>query len=263
MQVNTNPRGAFAEQTEQTGGAGLQADIKTMTAIGVYAAAVVTCITVQNSRGVKRVEPLAPDLVEAQVRAVIEDHHVTHIKIGMVGSTEIAQAIHSILIDYPEIKVVYDPVFSTENNGLLSDNDLVDSVRELLLPLTTVLTPNIFEAHILTPGSDTAAAAAMGILETGCENVLLTGTHGKTSDVVHALYSNHRELEQFHYQRLPHKYHGSGFTLASSVAAQIALGQDVLGAVRKGLEYTRKTLLNANRIGMGQYHPNRFFWDKK
>ncbi|MCK4703869.1 MAG: bifunctional hydroxymethylpyrimidine kinase/phosphomethylpyrimidine kinase, partial [Gammaproteobacteria bacterium] len=161
------------------------------------------------------------------------------------------------------IPVIYDPVFSTETDGALSTEDLVDTVRTLLLPVTKILTPNIHEVHALAPGSDTPTAAAMGLLESDVEYILLTGTHGKTLDVVHTLYSNNRELATFHNERLPHKYHGSGCTLASSIAAQIALGQDVLGAVRKGLEYTHKTLVHANRIGMGQYHPNRFFWDKK
>jgi hydroxymethylpyrimidine/phosphomethylpyrimidine kinase len=103
----------------------------------------------------------------------------------------------------------------------------------------------------------------MCLLETEVEYILLTGTHGKTPDVVHTLFSNNRELESFHNERLPHKYHGSGCTLASSVAAHIALGLEVQSAVRKALEYTHKTLVHANRIGMGQYHPNRFFRDEE
>ena len=245
---------------DPSGGAGIQADIESVSSHGGMATPIITAATVQDTRNVMSFSPMPADLIIEQARAILEDMPVSVIKIGMVGSAEIARAIHSILTDYPDIGVVYDPVFSTENDGSLSTSDLVDNVRELLLPLTTILTPNIFEAHILTPGSDTAAAAAMGILETGCENVLLTGTHGKTSDVVHALYSNHRELEQFHYQRLPHKYHGSGCTLAASLAALLATGIDVTSASRHALDYTHKTLVNARRIGMGQYHPDRFFW---
>ena len=178
------------------------------------------------------------DLIE-QARAVLEDMPIAAIKIGVVGSTEIATAIHSIITDYPAIPVIYDPVFSTETDGALSTEDLVDTVRTLLLPVTKVLTPNIHEVHALAPGSDTPTAAAMGLLETDVEYILLTGTHGKTPDVVHTLFSNHRQLETFHNERLPHKYHGSGCTLASSIAAQIALGQEVLGAVRKRSEERR------------------------
>jgi len=247
---------------DPSGGAGIQADIESISSHGCMASPIITAATVQDTQNVISFSPMPADLIVEQARAILEDMPVSVIKIGMVGSAEIAQAIHSILIDYPEIKVVYDPVFSTENNGLLSTNDLVDSVRELLLPLTTILTPNIFESHALIPGSDTAAAAAMGILETECEYVLLTGTHGKTSDVVHNLYSNHRELKQFHYERLPNKYHGSGCTLAASVAALLAMQLDITNAVHHALDYTHKTLVNGKRIGMGQYHPDRFFWLK-
>ena len=245
---------------DPSGGAGIQADIESVSSHGCMAAPIITAATVQDTRNVMSFLPMPADLIIEQARAILEDMPVSVIKIGMVGSAEIARAIHSILMDYPEIKVVYDPVFSTENNGSLSASDLVDNVRELLLPLTTILTPNIFEAHALTPGADTATAAAMGLLENKCEYVLLTGTHAKTSDVVHTLFGNHRELQQFHYARLPHKYHGSGCTLAASVAALLAVGHETLSAVHNALDYTHKTLVNARRIGMGQYHPDRFFW---
>lgn len=260
MNQNSLPVVLCFSGLDPSGGAGIQADIEAISSHGCMAAPIITAATVQDTQNVISFSPMPADLIIEQARAILEDMPISMIKIGMVGSAEIAQAIHSILIDYPDIRVVYDPVFSTEGNGALSTNDLVDNVRELLLPLTTVLTPNIFEAHTLTPGSDTIAAAAMGLLETECEYVLLTGTHGKTSDVVHRLYSNHRELEQFHYERLPHKYHGSGCTLAASVAALIATDLEVTNAVHHALDYTHKTLVNGRRIGMGQYHPDRFFW---
>ena len=247
---------------DPTGGAGIQADIETITSHGCIAASIITAATVQDTVDVMSFSPMPSDLIVEQARAILEDMPISMVKIGMVGSAEIAMAIHSILTDYPDIPVVYDPVFSTETNALLSTEDLVDTVRTLLLPLTTVLTPNIFEIHALSPGSDTPTAAAMGLLESDVEYILLTGTHGKTPDVVHTLFSNNREMEVFHNERLPHKYHGSGCTLASSIAAHMALGQDVLGALRNGLEYTHNALKNAYRVGMGQYHPNRCFWIK-
>lgn len=248
---------------DPTGGAGIQADIETLSSHGCVAASIITAATVQDTVDVMSFSPMPSEIIIEQARAILEDMPISAIKIGMVGSAEIAMAIHSILADYSDIPVIYDPVFSTETNASLSTEDLIDAVRTLLLPITKILTPNIHEVHALSPGSDTPSAAAMGLLETEVEYILLTGTHGNTPDVVHTLFSNNRELETFRNQRLPHKYHGSGCTLASSIAAQIALGQEVLGAVRKGLEYTHKTLVHANRIGMGQYHPNRFFWDKK
>jgi len=247
---------------DPTGGAGISADIETLSSHGCIAAPIITAATVQDTVDVSSFSPMPADLLVEQARAVLEDMPVAVIKIGMVGSAEVVMAIRSILTDYPDIPVIYDPVFSTEKDSALSSEEVIDSVKTLLLPLTRILTPNVFEVHALAPGSDTPTAAAMGLLESDVDYILLTGTHGKTPDVVHTLFSNHREIESFHYARLPHKYHGSGCTLASSIAAQTALGQEPLGAVRQALDYTYKTLLNAHRLGMGQYHPNRFFWDK-
>ena len=245
------------------GGAGITADIEAITSNGCFAATVITAATVQDSQDVISFSPMPANLIVEQARAILEDMPVKAIKIGMVGSAEIAEAIHSVLRDYASIKVIYDPVFSTEKDGALSTPDLVTAVSDLLLPTTHILTPNIFEVHHLAPGSDTATAAAMGLLETGCHYILLTGTHGKTSDVQHALYSEHRELKRFHYERLPHKYHGSGCTLASSLSALIAQGHDEVHACHQALDYTHQTLINAYRLGMGQHHPNRFYWMNK
>ncbi len=245
---------------DPSGGAGILADIESISSQGAVCAPIITAATVQDTQDVMSFAPMPADLIVEQARAVLEDMPISMIKIGMVGSAEIAQAIHSVLKDYPDIKVVYDPVFSTETDGALSTPDLAYSVRALLLPLTTILTPNIFEVHILAPGSDTPAAAAVGLLETDCDYVLLTGTHGKTQDVVHTLYGNHRELKRFSYERLPHKYHGSGCTLAASLAAMLATGSNIENAVHQALDYTYKTLVHGHRIGMGQFHPDRFYW---
>lgn len=246
--------------SDPTGGAGIQADIEAIISQGVHPAPVITAVTAQDTHNVIDFAPIPPDLVIQQARAVLEDMPVTVIKIGMLGNADIAHAVHTLLRDYPDIPVVYDPVFSAEGGGQLSQPDLVDAVRSEILPLTSLLTPNIFEVHALAPGSDTPAAAALGLLETQCEHILLTGTHGKTPDVVHTLFGNHREIKTYIYKRLPYKYHGCGCTLAASIAALLAVGLDTTSAVHHGLDYTYKTLVHARRIGMGQLHPDRLFW---
>ena len=247
---------------DPSGGAGIMADMEAISSQGALCAPIITAATVQDTQDVMSFAPMPADLIIEQARAVLEDMPISVIKIGMVGSAEIAQAIHTILMDYPDIKVVYDPVFSTEKDGALSTPELPSVVRTMLLPHTTILTPNLFEVHQLAPGSDTPAAAAIGLLESDVDYILLTGTHGKTSDVVHILYSGSRELKRYHYERLPHKYHGSGCTLASSLAALLATSNEIESAVGQALDYTHKTLVHGKRIGMGQFHPNRFFWMK-
>ena len=245
---------------DPTGGAGIQADIEAIASNGGHCAPVVTAVTVQDTSNVFEFAPIPEDLVISQARAILEDMPVRAIKIGMISTADNAQAIHSILRDYPHLPVVYDPVFSSESDGQLSQPDLIPAVRSLILPLTTVLTPNIHEVHKLSPGADTPAAAALGLLETECDYILVTGTHGKTSNVVHALYADHRELKTFSYDRLPGKYHGCGCTLAASIAALLAQEMNTINAIHQALDYTYKTLLSARQLGMGQQHPNRLFW---
>ncbi len=245
---------------DPTGGAGIQADIEATASNGAHCAPVITCVTAQDTSNVFEFVPMPPELLVSQARAVLQDMPVRAIKIGMIGTAENAEAIHSILRDYPKLPVVYDPVFSSESDGQLSQPDLIPTVLSQILPLTTVLTPNIHEVHRLSPGADTAAAAALGLLEANCDYILLTGTHGKTSDVVHALYADHRELKNFHYPRLPGKYHGCGCTLAASLSALLAQDMPMVNAAHQALDYTYKTLQHGRQLGMGQQHPNRLFW---
>ena len=130
--------------SDPTGGAGIQADIKTLTMLGVYGAAAITCVTVQNSHGVTAIQPLDPELVAAQIRAVLDDHHVHHVKIGMVGSTPIARAIGESLAGF-EGEVIYDPVLSATTGQPLMEESGLDSLRRELLRRTTILTPNLPE----------------------------------------------------------------------------------------------------------------------
>ena len=260
MNSATTPVVLCFSGADPTGGAGIQADIEAIASNGAHCAPVVTCVTVQDTSNVEEFVPMPPELVVAQARAVLEDMPVKAIKIGMVGTAEIAEAIASILRQYPKLPVVYDPVFSSENNGQLSQPDLIPTVLSQILPLTRILTPNIFEVHQLSPGADTPSAAALGLLESDCDYILLTGTHGKTPDVVHSLYADHRELKKFHYERLPGKYHGCGCTLAASLSALVAQDMQTINAVHQALDYTYKTLQRARQLGMGQQHPNRLFW---
>jgi hydroxymethylpyrimidine/phosphomethylpyrimidine kinase len=245
---------------DPTGGAGIQADIEAIASNGAHCAPVVTSVTVQDTSNVAEFVPMPPELVVAQARAVLEDMPVKAIKIGMIGTAEVAEAIASILRQYPKLPVIYDPVFSSEGNDQLSQPDLIPTVLSQILPLTRILTPNIFEVHQLSPGADTPSAAAMGLLDSDCDYILLTGTHGKTPDVVHSLFADHRELKTFHYKRLPGKYHGCGCTLAASLSALVAQDMPTINAVHQALDYTYKTLQHARQLGMGQQHPNRLFW---
>ena len=246
--------------SDPTGGAGIQADIETLASMGCHTAPVITVITVQDTQDIKGYVPVDPVLLVQQSRAVLEDIAVSVFKIGMLGSVEIVEAIHTVLTDYPDVPVVLDPVLASGNGTQLADDELVDAMVTLLFPHTTVLTPNSNEARLLAPEGDNLDACAQEILDKGCEFVLITGTHENTPHVTNILYGNRRQIETFDWERLPGSYHGSGCTLSSAIAGLLAQGIDPFTAIHEAQEYTWEALKNGYRIGMGQHIPNRLFW---
>ncbi len=245
---------------DPSGGAGTQADIEALASHGCHTAPVITALTIQDTQEVMGYTPLDTTLIVEQARAVLEDMPVAAFKIGLLGSVEVVEGIHTLLTDYPNLPVVLDPVLTSGSGAELADDEVVEAMSSLLLPLTTVLTPNSLEARALAPEGDSLEACAMALLEKGVEFVLVTGTHENTPEVTNSFYGNRRLLETFTWSRLPGSYHGSGCTLASSIAGLLAQGLEPFSAVHEAQEYTWETLKHAYRLGMGQYLPNRLFW---
>ncbi|MCW9024976.1 MAG: hydroxymethylpyrimidine/phosphomethylpyrimidine kinase [Gammaproteobacteria bacterium] len=248
---------------DSTGGAGIQADIEAIISMGAHPAPIVTALTVQDTTGLSRYQATDALLSMEQARAVLEDMPVQVIKIGMLGSIEQIQMLEVLLTDYPEIPVILDPVLSAGGGGSLLETDGEDALCELLLPLTTLITPNTDEARILAPEADTIDACAQELMAYGSEYVLITGSHEATQHVENRLYSNQRLMEIFSWERLPHTYHGSGCTLASSIAGLLANGLEPFTAINEAQEYTWQSLQHAYRIGMGQLIPNRLYWARE
>ncbi len=247
---------------DSTGGAGLQADIEAIASMGGHAAPVATALTVQDTRQVIDFQPVDTPLLIEQARAILEDMPVSVFKIGMTGQVATVEAIHSILVDYPDVPVVLDPVLRGGGGGSLSENadELGAALRELLFPQATVATPNSEEARQLAPEADTLEACGQELLDTGCQFVLLTGTHEDSAHVENRLFGNHRLLETFTWERLPEQYHGSGCTLSAAIAGLLGQGLEVFTAVHEAQEYAWEALRNGYRLGMGQFLPNRLFW---
>jgi len=251
--------------TDPSGGAGLAADILAISAMGGYALPVVTAITVQDTLGVEDIHPLEAEWVADQARCVLEDMPVAAFKIGVMGSVEIVAAIAEVVSDYPEIPLILDPVLASEGGDALANEQVIIAMRELLLPQTTVLTPNVLEARRLAshdgeedgPDLDECAGRLIGM---GCEFVLITGTHESGPQVTNRLYGSEGLIQALNWDRLTGSYHGSGCTLASALAATIANGVEMQEAVRDAQEYTWQSLKLAFRPGMGQHIPDRLFW---
>lgn len=251
---------------DPSGGAGLSADILTLSALGCHALPVVTALTVQDTAGMEEFVVTDPDLVSDQARFVLEDMAIAAIKVGVIGSIENLAVIAEIAADYPDIPLIVDPVFATGGGDEFASDDLVAAMRELLLPHTTVLTPNSLEARRLASDDTdeqegmTPDEAALRIRQFGPEFVLVTGTHENTPNVVNTLYNRSGRVRVDNWDRLPGSYHGSGCTLASALTAFIANGMEIGAAAREAQEYTWQTLKHAYRPGMGQHLPDRMFW---
>lgn len=246
--------------SDPSGGAGIQADIESVASMGCHAAPVITAITIQDTEDVVRIEPVDAITVMDQARAILEDMPVAAIKIGMLGSAENVEAIHTVLMDYPEVPVVLDPLVESGGGSSLIDDETAEAMAQLLFPLATVITPNSREVAAFAPEGDNMDSRAQELLESGCEFLLVTGTHENTKDVVNTLYGDSRRLETWTWERLPFSYHGSGCTLSSSIAGLFAQGLDPMVAFNEAQEYTWDTLKQGYRIGMGQHIPNRLFW---
>ncbi len=253
--------------TDPTSGAGLQADILTLASMGCLPLSVVTAITVQDSAGVESFLALDPDWVADQARCILEDIPVVAFKMGVLASPEIVTVVAEVVSDYPDIPLVLDPVFASGRGDEFGGDDLVAAIRELLVPQSTVVTPNIPELRRLSDSDDEDDAdhgeCARRLLDMGCEYVLVTGTHDATASVVNTLHHRDGVVRSDTWQRLPGSYHGSGCTLASAIAANLARGLEVADAAYEAQDYTWRALQRAFRPGMGQYIPDRLFWARE
>lgn len=250
--------------SDPTGGAGMQADLLTLAALGCHALSAISAVTVQDTVGVSSVHPLDAECFAAQARAVLEDMPVAAFKVGLLGSAENVAALAAIVADYPHLPLVVDPVLASGRGDELTSGEIIDAMFELLLPQTTLLTPNALELRRLAEDDADAddpdqPTCAERLIDAGCEYVLATGTHENSTAVINTLYGRHGRVRNDRWQRLNDSYHGSGCTLAAAIAGGLAHGLPLESAVRAGQEYTWQTLAAGFRPGMGQHLPNRFF----
>ena len=235
--------------SDPTGGAGLQADVLTLAALGCHPLCVVTALTVQDTRGVDSLEAIDAGLVERQAAKLLAEMKVAAFKLGVLGSAENVRAVAAIVASHPRVPLVLDPVLASGRGDPLAGDTLVDALLELVVPRVTLATPNTLEARRL--GGERA------LLDRGCRYVLVTGTHAETKDVVNTLYDAQGKVREDRWPRLPGSYHGSGCTLASACAAQLAHGVEIGAAVRAAQEFTWQSLSAGFRPSYGQFIPWR------
>lgn len=243
-----------------SGGAGIQADLKTISALGAYAATAITAITAQNTTGVRGIHPIPPEYVRAQIEMVMEDIHPDAVKIGMTNDAPTIAVIAECLRRYRPKHIVLDPVMvSTSGHRLLNSNAIEILTRELM-PLATIVTPNLSEAEVLTGhpihSIEQMEEAARAILAQGSKSVLLKGGHldgGQMCDVLQIAGEDAPRL--FTAQRVESQNtHGTGCTLSSAIATLLALGHDLPQAVEQAKAYVTEGIRTGADVHIGQGH---------
>ena len=248
--------------SDSSGGAGIQADIKTMTLNGVYAMSAITALTAQNTLGVTEIFPVPPEFLAAQINAVFEDIRPDAVKIGMVASTELIHVIAERLRHYRAENIVADPVMVATSGSRLMQTEAVSVLVEKLLPLATLVTPNIPEAEVLSgrtiESKEDMLCAAKYIGETyGCA-VLLKGGHS-INDANDLLYAN-EECRWFEGKRINNpNTHGTGCTLSSAIAANLAKGFSLEDSVQRAKDYISGALADMLDLGQGSGPMNHAF----
>ena len=243
--------------SDSCGGAGIQADIKTMTMNGVYAMTAITALTAQNTTGVRAIQEATPAFLKEQLDAVFEDIFPDAVKIGMVSSSDLIRVIAERLRHYGAKNIVVDPVMVATSGSSLMKTDAVQTLIDELLPLSTVITPNIPEGEILSSekieSKDDMERAAKRIGDTyGCA-VLLKGGH-RVNDANDLLYAG-GEMQWFEGKRIDNpNTHGTGCTLSAAIAAQLGRGESIPEAVRKAKAYVYEAIAHADELSVGHGH---------
>lgn len=256
--------------SDSGGGAGIQADLKTFSALGCFGTSTITAITVQNTLGVTGIHSIPPEIVAGQIRAVMDDIQPAAIKIGMIHSPELALAIAETLLLYPHVPVVLDPVMVATSGDRLIESSTINILKEKLFPLVTLVTPNLDEAGILADMSlhhlSDMHKAADRILQTGCNAVLVKGGHlaGKELfDVYKDQQNNVHIISSQHIDTV--NTHGTGCTLSAAIAAYLARGEKLVTAINKASEYIHAAIAAGQHVRTGKGHGplNHFFAPEK
>jgi hydroxymethylpyrimidine/phosphomethylpyrimidine kinase len=249
-----------------SGGAGIQGDMKAISALGCYATSVLTALPVQNTCGVRSIYPIPAAVVGQQIHTILEDIFPHAIKIGMVHTSELVEVIVNALTQYQKVPLVFDPVMVATSGHKLIEDSTIQTIIQKLFPLAAVITPNLDEAAILAGMPihtvEDMRVAGKKIMELGCQSVLLKGGHLKTKNLVSLFFSNDGEAYEYSFEKFDtNNTHGSGCTLSSAIASYIARGEHLLDAVALGQEYVHEAIRHGKDVqtGKGNGPLNHFF----
>lgn len=258
--------------SDSSGGAGIQADLKTFAAHQVYGASVIVALTAQNTKSVTGIHPVPPAFVKAQMDAVFDDLDVAAVKIGMLATADLIHAVADGLIRHKARNIVLDPVMIAASGGRLLQEDAIEALKHRLLPLATIVTPNLPEAAALlgtaiAATEDAMAEQAHSLTQLGAAHVLIKGGHASGADSVDILVSQGGKRQRFIAPRLETRNtHGTGCTLSSAIASGLAHGLDLAEAVALAKRYISSAIAASDEIavghGHGPVHHFHHWWDR-
>lgn len=253
-----------------SGGAGIQADIKTTSALGCFSTSVLTALPVQNTQGVRAIYPIPVEAVSDQIKAILDDIFPDAIKIGMVHTPQLVETIVTTLSQYKSIPIVFDPVMVATSGHRLIEQETIKAITEQLFPIADVITPNMDEASILADMPvetlDDLYIAGNKIKQLGCKSILLKGGHQESSSITSLFYDEYEKYHAFTTSKFnTHNTHGSGCTLSSAIAAYIAQGKTLYDAVSLGQQYVYQAIESGIDVQTGQGNGplNHFFNPQK
>lgn len=253
-----------------SGGAGIQADIKTFSALGCYATSVLTALPVQNTMGVRKIYPIPVEAVADQIRAILDDIFPGAIKIGMVHTPELVETIVHTLSEYPKIPIVFDPVMVATSGHRLIESDTITTIINRLLPVADIITPNMDESAILAgmpvKTLDDMVIAGNKIRALGCRSLLLKGGHQETEKITSLFISEDGSVDPFVTEKFKtNNTHGSGCTLSSAIAAYLSQGKPLPEAVALAQTYVFDAIKHGQDVqtGKGNGPLNHFFNPQK
>jgi hydroxymethylpyrimidine/phosphomethylpyrimidine kinase len=255
----TTPVALTIAGSDSSGGAGIQADLKTFAALSVYGASAITALTAQNTRGVSAVNPVPPEFVTAQLEAVFGDLTVGAVKTGMLGGRATIDAVAAALTRWSPPFVVLDPVMVATSGDRLLPADAVDALRTKLIPLASIITPNLPEAAVLLSEPLAASDAAIEsqgrrLLSLGCPYVLIKGGHGHGSESIDYLIGASSTVPLASPRLATKNTHGTGCSLSAAIAAGLAKGEDMDTAVRNAKAFISAAIASADRFAVGHGH---------
>ena len=247
------PKVLIIAGSDSGGGAGIQADIKSITYFKGYAMTAVTAITAQNTIGVQSIYPLPKQIVIEQINSVTNDLSPDIIKIGMLADEEIIDHISSNISDY---KIVLDPVMVATSGDVLIKDEIINSIKDKLINKSFLITPNIFEAEILSEMKindlENQIEAGIKLLKLGCKNVLIKGGHGNSENINDVLITSNGDEHIYESKKIISKNtHGTGCSLASAIATNLGLGIDIKESIKISIEYVQNGIKNAPDFGSG------------